>query len=284
MRRRGLRPRWSGLRRGHQLRLRCRASPRLPKLLTSGRRLRDLDVGRHLMIAHHRRRHRSLRLSHNGLPPCGYREARLVLWLMLGTLLGRRRYRRRHRLGQDLLRNLLVMLSSDNYGGRRRRRRRSRGRRRRDDLLQKLLLLLLLLLGLLIKWLWLRRMRYDRLTVLRLLLLLLLLNKLRTLEYLHYLIAWAHYGVLLNDRLRRRRPQLMTAGTRWWNDYAAVTAAAAAGRDQNRLTCAPAPTPVGTRNRTGTGDGTSHKGHRLTLLLLVLDMLLKCFFRRFRAT
>lgn len=282
--RRGLCPRRSSLRRCHQLRLLLGCCiPLLTKLLTSGRRLGDLDMRRHLMITHHRR-HRSLRLTHNSLPT-SYRKARLlllVLWLMLGTLLGRRRYRRRHRLGQDLLRDLLVMLSSDNYGGRRRRRRRSRGRRRRDDLLQKLLLLLLLLLRLLIIRLRLRRMRYDRLTVLRLLLL--LLNKLRTLKYLHYLIAWAHYGILLNNRLRRRWPQLMTAGTRRRNDDAtAVTATT--GRDQDLLlTSTPGcTTPVGARNRTGTGNGTSHKGHGLALLLL-LDMVLKCFFRRFRAT
>lgn len=282
--RRGLCPRGSSLRRCHQLRLLLgRCIPLLTKLLTSGRRLRNLNVGRHLMATHHRR-HRSLRLTHDSLP-ASYRKDRLllVLRLMLGTLLGRRRYRRRHRLGQDLLRDLLVMLSSNDNGGRRRRRRRSRGRRRRDDLLQKLLLLLLLLRLLIIR-LRLRRMRYDRLTVLRLLL---LLNKLRTLKYLHYLIAWAHYGILLNNRLRRRWPHLMPAGTRRRNDDAAAVTATT-GRNQDLLTSTPAcTTPVGTRNRTGTGNGTSHKGHGLALLvllMLLLDMVLECFFRRFRAT
>lgn len=172
------------------------------------------------------------------------------------------------------------MLSSNDNGCRRRRRRRSRGRRRRDDLLQKLLLLRLLIIRL-----RLRRMRYDCLTVLGLLLLLLLLNKLGALKYLHYLIAWAHYGILLNNRLRRRWSQLMAADTRRRNnDATAVTATT--GRDQDLLTSSPGcTTPVGARNRTGAGNGTSHKGHGLTLLLvLLLDMLLKCFFRRFRAT
>lgn len=159
------------------------------------------------------------------------------------------------------------------------------------------MLLLVLLLGIVRLRLW--RMRYDRLTVLQLLalngLLLLLLNELRTLNYLHYLIAWAHNRVLLDDGLRRRWPQLMPC-TRWWkrsrsgctgcatdNDTTAQ-ATVTAGRDQDR-TAATAGTAVGTRNRAGTRDGTSHKGHGLGLLLLVvLDMLLKCFFRRFRAT
>lgn len=158
-------------------------------------------------------------------------------------------------------------------------------------------MLLLLLLG--IERLRLRRMRYDCLTVLQLmalnglllLLLLLLLNELRTLKYLHYLIAWAHNRVLLDDGLRRRWPQLM-ANTRWWNrgrsgctratnDDATAQTPVTAGRDKDR-TASTSGAAVGTRNRTGTGDGTSHKGHGLSLLLL--DMLLKCFFRRFRAT
>lgn len=159
-------------------------------------------------------------------------------------------------------------------------------------------MLLLLLLG--IVRLRLGRMRYDRLTVLQLLalncLLLLLLNELRTLNYLHYLIAWAHNRVLLNDGLRRRWPQLVPS-TRWrkrsrsgctgcaTNDDTAAQATVTAGRDQDR-TATTTGTAVGTRNRAGTRDGTSHKGHGLGLLLLlvVLDMLLKCFFRRFRAT
>lgn len=163
-----------------------------------------------------------------------------------------------------------------------------------------------MLLLLRVKGLRLRRMRYDRLAVLQLLalnglllmlllLLLLLLNELRTLKYLHYLIACAHYRILLNDGLRRRWPQLMTGRhtrrrqrsrsgwARTANDDTTAESAVTAGRDQNRT--ATSTTPVGTRNRTGTGDGTSHKGHGLGLLLVVLlDMLLKCFFRRFRAT